>query len=59
MTNEDFTRIRDVIAAKHQASTTLLNVHSAGPVVFLMNENHSSAEVIRDNVTIAGDFGAS
>jgi hypothetical protein len=61
MTNEDFTRIRDVLVARHQASTRLLTVRASGPVVFLMDENHSSVEVIRDNVSIAGtliqDFG--
>lgn len=54
MSNDDVIKVGEVLHRKHQASTIPAAIQPEGPVIFLLDENHSSAEVIKDNITIAG-----
>jgi hypothetical protein len=53
MTEELFTRIRDLLQTDHQASAVLIVRHAEGPIVFLIDEHHGLADLIRDSVSIA------
>jgi hypothetical protein len=61
MNKERFASFVATLHAKHQASARLIANCANGVTVFLIDENHSSPDVIRDNINIAAtliqDFG--
>jgi hypothetical protein len=54
MTDEQYSSIATLLFSKHQAVTRLIAPIIQGPTVFLFDEYHSSPDLIRDNVQIAG-----
>lgn len=53
MKEQEFAAIVELLKSKHEATARLLALKEAGPTVFLIDENHSMADLIRDNIQIA------